>query len=386
MMHWNQALLGSCGACSVVLSMGAAHAQTVCRAGHGVDLTIELEPADVTARENLEQRLTAELRPRDLDVCALGSGQGRLAHVHVLAPLPALSPARLRVDTDAGAVLERQLDVSALPPEARASAIASAADELLSSLLQSTATSAARPATAPEDSVAREAVAGSPQPVAQLPSLELGVGGGAALFQHGQGYQGELLGRWRPFSRWSATVRVGADRGSSEINTRVSELNTSFDMKGRFSGWHVGLDAGFELLKPTRGVGLSAQAGLTLARVQRTQQWLVATPLDVSQSFAPAGSSWELASRVGMEASFHARSWGAALGLAALLPLTATSQPTPGLSMTGSTDVQQNGQFDAVSSPGPIGFIYVERPLSGPGEELGGELSLRLWLALDSSG
>jgi len=376
MMHCKQALLGSCGACSVVLSMATAHAQTVCRTGHGVDLAIELEPAEVTAREKLEQRLSAELRARDLDVCALGPGQGRLAHVHVRAPLPALSPTRLRVDTDAGAVLERHLDVSALPPEARLSAIASAADELLSSLLQSTATSAARPATAPADRVAREAGSGSAQPVAQLPSLELGLGGGAALFQHGQGYQGELLGRWRPLSRWSATVRVGADRGSSEINS-------SFDLKGRFTGWHVGLDAGFELLKPARGFGLSAQAGLTLARVQRTEEWLVANPEGSSQtSFSPAGSSWEVASRVGMEASWHAGSWGAALGLAALLPLTATRQSTPGPTMTND-----NGQFYALIAAGPIpGISAVERPLSGPGEELGGELSLRLWIALDSSG
>jgi hypothetical protein len=377
MMHWKQAILSLGVGSSLALSVAMVRAQAACRAGHGVDVAIEFEPPEVAARDSLQQRIAAELRARDLDACTLGPGRGSLAQVQVRAPWPELSPAQLRIHTDAGAVLERNLDVAALPPEARPSAIASAADELLSSLLQSTPTSAASPATAAEDRVTGEAVSGSARPVAQLPSLELGLGGGAALFQHGKGYQGELLARWRPLSRWSATVRMGADRGSSEINIGSSEINTSFDLKGRFSGWHVGLDAGFELLKPARGLELSAQAGLTLARVQRTEEWMVATAEGgVSQSFLPAGSSWEVASRVGMEASLHARSWGAALGLAALLPLTATSQSAPGPTMT-----IQNGQFDAVTSPGPV-----EQPLSGPGEELGGELSLRLWIALAPSG
>ena len=325
----------------------------------------------MAARTSLQQQLAAELRARDLDVCPLGPGQGSVAHVHVRAPLPELSPTRLRIHTDAGVVLERNLDLAALPAEARPSAIASAADELLSSLLQGAPSSATSPAkTATEDRAAGEAGPGSaPTPVGQLPSLELGLGGGAALFkERGKGYQAELLARWRPLPRLSATVRVGADRGSSQILDPY---------EGRSSGWHTGLDGGFELLKPAAGFGLAAQAGLTLARFQRTQEWDVATATAPIRTSSPAGSSWEVAARLGTEASFHAGSFGVALGLAALLPLDASTRTvTPRLS--GPT--QENTQYVLVAETPLV------RPLTGLGEQIGGELSLRLWVALDSPG
>jgi hypothetical protein len=374
MTHWKHALLGPCVASCLALSVGVAHAQTACRAGRSVDLTIELEPPGVAAHTRLEQSLAAELRARDLDVCSLGPGQGSVAHIDVLAPLPELSPTRLRIHTDAGVTLVRNLDVAALPAEARPSAIASAADELLSSLLQGAATSATSPATTARDVATAEAVPSSARtPVRPLPSLELGLGGGAARFkERGKGYQAELLVRWRPLPRLSATVRVGADRGSSQILDPY---------EGHSSGWHTGLDGGFELLKPTAGFGLAAQAGLTLAHVQRTQEWdAVASAAVPGLTSSLAGSSWEAAARLGTEASFHAGSFGVAIGLAALLPLTAAPPRPPGAEGSFVSSTYR------VVTQGPLVVPRLPLPLTGLGEKLGGELSLRLWVALDSPG
>src|SRR5688572_2314671 len=119
-------LFASWVAASLALSLAEEHAQAACRAGHAVELTIALAPQEAATRRELEQRLAAELRARDLDVCGPEERVAELAHVQVVAPLPELSPTLVRVRTADSPALERNLNLAELPRKARPSAIASA--------------------------------------------------------------------------------------------------------------------------------------------------------------------------------------------------------------------------------------------------------------------
>lgn len=371
-----------CMAGALILSAAHAHASAPCRAGHAVDLVVALDPPEAGAQQQLEQRLAAELRARDLDVCTPAAGGPSVAQVRVAAPLPQLSPTWVTVRTAGGSALERNLDVSGLPAEARPSAIASATDELLSASLLSSGMQAA-PSPAPQ-SAASTPPAGSadrttsetpPADAAwRLPRLELGLGGGGALFAgDARAVRGELLARWRPLSRLSSTLRLGLDR-RPRTETPWRLLGNEFTVVDRASSWHAGLDVGFELIEPAQGFGIAAVAGLGLARVRITEDLQVAaldgTPMQATNS------SWEVATNVGVEASYRARGWGVELALSALVPLTSRERSE----QTGAGDLmEQSGQYQAWV----ISSSVTVPPGAGFGEQLGGQLDLRLWLALD---
>jgi hypothetical protein len=338
-----------------------------------VALTIEIEPPEVAVRKQLQQRVAAELQARDIEVCPLAQDPQRVAQVRLQTSLPELSPTLVRIKTSAGATLERRLDFASLPREARPSAIASATDELLSTLLQTALLQTALPQTGQpvsersvpvQDSVPTRAALPDPPAARPLPVWELGLGGGAARFAgQGRTYTGELLARWRPLARLAATARLGGDWGRADASFASPQLAR---------GWHAGLDAGFELLQPVQGFALAADAGLILARAQHSVELEILTPVGSGLQHEDRGSSWEAAASVGAEASFHTGPFGVALGLAALLPLTATVQPP--------LQMQENENYVAIA-------VFTERPVTmGLGEKLGGELTLRLWVALDSPG
>ncbi len=368
MTAWKHRLALSCAAGWLALPAGDAHAEPACRGEAAVDVTIELDPRDDLLEEQIQRRLAAELRARGIEVCPLAAASN-LAHVRVQAAAPALTPALVKIHSGAGPSLERHLDFAALPREARSSALASSADELLATLLQTAAVSPSGNSSSPSDIPVGELDTASASAVTQgddqvrlasaagregaraLPQVELGVGAGAARFEGGaRAYTVELLARWRPLFRLSAVARAGGARGRSE-----GALSSS---------WHVGLDAGVELLQPAAAWGLAARAGAVLARVQRMQELEVLTPVGRGLQRQALGSSWEVAVNAGAEGSFRAGPLAVALGVAVLVPLSTTSAP------------ELPNSFDVTSSVSKTGF----------GETLGGELILRLWLALDGAG
>lgn len=376
MMQWKRALSRSSIVACLVLGAAEADAEAPCRPGHTVDLTIELEPPEAGAHQRLQQRLTAEMRARDLDVCAAGLGGRSLAGVRVSAPLPALSPTSVEVRTAGGAALQRSLDVAALPLEARPSAIASATDELLSSLLQGAVVSPTIAPVAAEQARTTDEMAPPARKQGwKVPRLELGLGGGGGLFEkRSKAYRAELLARWHPFSRLFTTLRLGADRRLTR-ETPWSAASTGLRIVDRAEGWHTGLDVGLELSEPRQGFGLAAVAGLGLARLELIEEWPVATPVGTGVRRQSAGSSWEAAANLGGELSFRAGGWGADLALSVLVPFTARQQnwQESGLGQVSG----DNGAWDfssATSVPPGAGF----------GEQLGAQLDLRLWVALDS--
>ncbi len=382
MMQWKQMLLGCSAVSCLGLSATTVRAESACDGARSVELTIQLEPPESSAREQLQQRVAAELQARQLQLCTPLAGERHLAHVHLSVPLPELSPTRVKIGTDGGAEAERTLDVAALPREARASAIASATDELLSSLLQSAPSAAASSELALAAEPDRQPSTAPEQEAAWTPGRwELGLGGGGALFEAPEGlededggaaYQGEFLGRWRPLPRLSATLRAGLDRGLLR-QTAWYDLS-GYRIKERSSGWHVGLDLGFELLDPAGSFGLAPQLGLALARVKLTEERQVPTPVGPGVQYLPTDSSWELATNVGAELSFRSGRWGAALGLALLVPLTPREERLEGGSLVlGAGDPQWDVSQSTFVLPGP-----------GFGEQLGGQLNLRLWVALGS--
>jgi hypothetical protein len=335
-----------------------------------VDLAVELEPADAQSQRQIERRLAAELRARGVEICTVRPG-GMLAHMRVRATPPELTVAIVRVDTEGGGALERSLDFTGLPREARASAIASAADELLSSVLD-TASPAASGSTmeasdpmaaasvspssvvAPSDTGAGGSAAAPAPSASELPRLALGMGVGAArLGGDASVYSAELLGRWRPLEHLFATVRAGGLRGSV--------AGGAFEQ--RSGAWFTGLDAGVELLEPAERFGLAARAGVALARVQRSIDESVFTPVGEGSARRSLGNSWEVAANLGLEASHRAGFLAVTVGVTLLVPLTATAPELP--NVTGVS----------FSVPSDAGF----------GETFGGQLDLRVWLALDES-
>jgi hypothetical protein len=198
------------------------------------------------------------------------------------------------------------------------------------------------------------------------------------LFQRdARAYGAELLARWRPLSRLSATLRVGGDRASARSPWLIATLPASSAPargRDRSNGWHAGLDVGVELLEPTEGFGLAANAGLTVARIQRTTEAAVATPAGLGRQQVSLGSSWELAASAGGEVSYRSGPWGMALGLSVLLPLTPPeATPLEQVALSG-IEGQQWDLWTGGPAPPGVGF----------GEQLGGQLDVRLWVALGS--
>lgn len=363
----------------LVLLLEVAHAQPRCRASAAADLTIELEPPELASWEQLrqlQQRLDAELSSSELEACPEPSGPRRRAHVYVLARVPELSPTLVRVYGDDGARLERKLDVAALPAEVRPLAIASAAEELLAALLESTlasSTALAHGSLAPP----AEPKATPAEPVLdeRLPKLELGLGGGGRLFsEQGKAYGAEILARWRPRFPISAALSLGADRGSAPIPLTATLLAAGVARsRAQCNIWHLGFELGVDLLQPAEALWLSPKVGLMLARTDSTAELEFSTPVGPHVRTGAIGSL-NAAASAGGEVGYRSGPWGIALALAVLVPLTppkfGEEPASPGLSSWAG---RQEEALRAVRWSG-----------IGLGDQLGGQLDLRVWFALGS--
>jgi hypothetical protein len=347
-----------------------AHAQMACNGGPAVDLAIELTPPDANVQRRLERQLAVELGVRDIEICPLVPGRPLLAHVRVQAALPALTPAVVSITNDARSGSERLLDLSALPREARPSAIASATDELLSSLLEAApppVSVAPAPLPAPEQAPAEGAA-----PTQAAPSSSaIGLSGAASRFRDRAQALGFDLGlRLWLLSRLSLTARLGVSRGdyglpggTANIAIDLSDDAPSLPDRAIYDEVHGGLDAGVELLEPREPFGLSARAGARLARsTLRIRFESAGSNVGfnvVSGDGSDVQHSWELVGSAGMEAHWQPGVLGFSAALDGLLPLHSTSP---------ADLVLADGSFT---------------PRSGLGAQLGIELSLGIWVALD---
>jgi hypothetical protein len=307
------------------LQEGVARAD--CKGGPAVDVSLELAPRDTQLRDALERRLTAELGARAIDVCRVLPGNPPvLAHVRVQAPVPELSPALVQI-RHKGAGVERRLDIATLPREARPSAIASAVDELLQTVLADARESAAQPAAATPEMPARPEAARAQQP----PWLELGLAGAASRFVGQRDALGaDVLLRIWPASSLALSARAGTCTRWSRPSER-GEVQPRGDV-------HVGIGAGYRLLPLPSKLQLLAQAALAVARVGFDEQpaklfaapEMPVTPVTPlrpataeplpSQRFE-LDRGWSFVSSLGVEASYRLGSLGFSAALVGLLPL-----------------------------------------------------------------
>lgn len=318
---------------AAVLSVQEAHA--ACDDPHAVALEIEAQ-RDTALRLAIERHVAAELRSENIGVCA-APPSAVLATLSIRAPGPEQPLASIRVSRADAQPLERSLDVSGLPPEARALAIASAADELLRSALALAASaepgaSAAEP-PAPvvatpraELDVAPDAPTSSPEPSVPQARFELGLAGTAAsIFGQRETLSVDLTARY-----WlTPRVALGAALGTAHRLSRPfgrGSVQPTRDL-------HATLGAGYALWRSSDGLGVVAQAGLELARVGFDEAIggggaLTAEGYDyvnivaVTASYrVPLDTSWWLLGRGGIEGRYRSGALGISVALNALVPI-----------------------------------------------------------------
>jgi hypothetical protein len=205
-----------------------------------VELITEVLPPDQAIAALLEKFLVAELAARDIDVIRGEAG----AH-------PVLGRIRLRVDHLAGGRVialiqigdnvtdkrvERTMDLTAMPPDARPLAVATSADELLrASWAELRMTDAPEPAMTPPPTVLA-AVASSLRPSEPERGWEFGALASGSFFTQRSGLGGAALVGRELFRRWFVLGRAGAESGLSReaphgrvrADTRMASVGVGF--------------------------------------------------------------------------------------------------------------------------------------------------------------
>jgi hypothetical protein len=205
-----------------------------------VELITEVLPPDQAIAALLEKFVVAELAARDIDVVR-GEAGAR----------PVLGRIRLRVDHLAsGRVIaliqigdnvtdkrvERTMDLTSMPPDARPLAVATSADELLrASWAELRMTDAPGPAMTPPPMVLA-AAASSLRPTEPERRWEFGALASGSFFTKRSGLGGAALVEREVFPRWYGLARVGAESGLSRdaphgrvrADTRMASVGVGF--------------------------------------------------------------------------------------------------------------------------------------------------------------
>jgi hypothetical protein len=281
--------------------------------------------------------VTAELGASQIGVCAASTGAPAPARVQIRATLPGWQQASIRFEAPSAPALERNLDVSKLPPEARALAIASATDELVrSALVESVLTPAAVP-PAPADAD-RPAVASSPlaplEAAEPTPLMEAGLAAAASSYPgRREAIEADLAARYWLLSRLPLSARLGfAERVSRPI--KRGDVQPGADI-------HAALGAGYVLWNPSGSVDVIADAAVQLSSVRFDERMTLEEPIpfaetsDASANFTdvvaggtrvydatePLDRAWALAASLGIEGRALTGPVGFSLALAGLVPL-----------------------------------------------------------------
>jgi hypothetical protein len=349
------------GCLALILAASEGQARSDCDTSRSVALEIrDGTPAtggaasgaeQLRQNEQLERSVIAELGASQISVCALPSQPSTLARVQIRALLPAWQRASIRLESERSPALERDLDVSKLPPEARALAIASATDELIRSAFAAAAMASAEPAPSPaasnrvepervERDRAEPDALGSARPEPP-PLVELGLAvGGSSYFGQREALEEDLAARYWLLPRLPLSARVGIAQRLSRPSERGA-VQPDADV-------HAALGAGLTLWAEPGFFDVIGEAGMLLSRVgfdervrlEGTPALLdnqgAATPSDnlsddVLDEIPAAGQAydqdqaldhgWALAASLGVEGRVRTGPLGFSLALAGLVPL-----------------------------------------------------------------
>jgi hypothetical protein len=336
------------GCLALLLAAGESQARGDCDAPRSVALDIvdataaSLPAASGSERlqqiERLEQSVIAELAASEVSVCAASGAQG-LARVQIRATLPGWQQASIRFEGASAPALERNLDVSKLPPEARALAIASATDELVRSALIEPVLAPATVPPAPPDTD-RPVVASSPlaarEAAEPAPLVEAGLGAAGSSYPgQREALEADLAARYWLLPGLPLSARLGfAQRVSRPIER--GDVQPGADI-------HAALGAGYVLWNPSGGFDVIADAAVQLSRVRFDERMTLEEPLPfaatagvsddvlapidgatrVYEATEPLDRAWALAASVGIEGRVQTGPVGFSLALAGLVPLAA---------------------------------------------------------------
>jgi hypothetical protein len=280
-----------------------------------VELITEVLPPDQAIAALLEKFVVAELAARDIDVVHGETGAR-----------PVLGRIRLRVDhLPSGRVLaliqigdnvtdkrvERTMDLTAMPPDARPLAVATSADELLrASWAELRMTDAPAPAMTPPPTVLA-AVAWSLREAEPERRWEFGALVIGSFFAQRAGLGGAALVGRELFPRWYGLGRAGAESGltSAAPHGRV-----------RADTRMASLGVGFAPTRPTAAIGL---------RLECDARFVQATylPSAAAGALAHEQQDWALLSGLGARLTWDrgfVRLHAGLAGLVAWRPSAAT--------------------------------------------------------------
>lgn len=245
-------------ACAAVNAAIAAPSSACSRAGKP---WVSVRFGDGSFKSKFRQRvlddLKAGLSARDIDACAAGEA-GEPATAEVLIELPAENTASVQVrDALTHKSLQREVDLSLVPEDSRAFAIALATDELVWASWAEIALAPKRrkPTTAPKEVVeaVQEDMGGEPSK-----PTELLLRGSIRHFPKGYtlyGIDGALVVGWAP--RWLLDVSLGlgqgevvqAPRGAIHSQSAGLGVATRFVVvDGAVARWDLGLGSRVSLL------------------------------------------------------------------------------------------------------------------------------------------
>lgn len=327
------------GSLTLLLATRLSAARAACDPAHAVALDIVDAPA-AAGSEQLAQSVIAELGASQIAVCT-SEGAGSLSRLQIRALLPAWQRASIRLESAHSPPLERDLDVSKLPPEARALAIASASDELIRAAFAEAAMAPTAPpppvASSPLDSERTERDRLTPDPLASAtvepePLIELGlVAAGSSYLGQREAIEGDLAARYWLMPRVPLSARVGiAQRLSRPLGRGPVQPDSDV---------HAAVGAGFTLLAKPGWFALIGEGGVHLTRVSFDERMrsegapstagLLSDPTDdiVSPLTPPREGNqaldhgWALAASLGIEGRVHTGLVGFSMALAGLAPL-----------------------------------------------------------------
>jgi hypothetical protein len=304
---------------ALVLALGAhaSRARAECAMARSVALEIRLARSDAAAELSLARHVTSELRTSDVGVCTPAAAEDVLAHVRIRGPLPDLGEAIIVIESDRGEPFERRLELTSLPPEARPLAIATAADELLRSVLAESSAAPSQPEPAPL--LADRARSPMPEVVtAAHRFVDLGLfGGGSSFFGEREALGGDLLGRFWATERISLTARAGGG-----VRLRRPPERGVVQPKDDL---HAGLGVGVELLPSEPRIGLLAEASLNIMRVGFDQGDFVEDDVgrvwEFSSELYPLDDAWAFFGGLGAEGRLRGGVVDFSVALTALVPL-----------------------------------------------------------------
>jgi hypothetical protein len=303
-----------------LLGARTAAAEATCTSSRPmVELVLEVEPPDREIGQNLASHLEAELRPRNIDLCAGSTPSSTpVARIRLHVERPTGGPVVATIEI-ADAVtdkrVERRIDLTRMPPDARALAVASSTDELLRASWAELKIKDAPPPSRPPPPAVVEAVNASLESAASTSSvapIELGVAAHLSSFpSNREAVGGDVLVRGWFHPRIAGLAGVGGSFGFTRPG-RSGPVRAD-DLAATLGGAFALL--GHETL------AVDIEAGITLMRVTFTS--------DVTSAI-----DWAAIARIGARGSVRAGPVRIALSAAGLLPIRGSEGTDRGEAVT----------------------------------------------------